>query len=140
MSQLTETDHPWIGVDAIITNDEGEILLVKRNATAKVYPGMWSLPSGKMEWGEEVKEAVTREVKEETGLDVDILGFTGKYYDQRGRHPTKTFVCLPHRCKVVGGTIKPEAGTEVAWFTQGEVRKMELAFDHKEMLRDEGLI
>ena len=44
-----ENDHPYIGVDNIIVNDEGKILLAKRASNSKYFPGMWNLISGKME-------------------------------------------------------------------------------------------
>lgn len=133
-------DHPWLGVDAIIEKD-GLILLVKRSASSKVYPGLWSLPSGKVEWGEEVSEAVKREVLEETGFDVEVEQFVGRYYDARGRHPSKTMICLPHTCKIIGGELKSGSdAAEANWFSPAEIRSLDLAFDHKKMLEDEGLL
>ena len=141
IQEKANNDHPWIGVDAIIKNCQKEILLLKRSADRKVYPNLWSLPSGKMEWGEEVKEAVIREVKEETGLKIRVIKFTGKYYDEKGRHPTKTIVCLPHYCEVASGKLKiNEESSEARWFKPKEIKNLELAFDHKKILADEKLI
>jgi 8-oxo-dGTP diphosphatase len=133
-------DHPWIGIDAIILNeDKTKILLIKRGSRA--YHGMWGFISGKVDWGEEIKETVVREAKEETNLDVEVEKFVGKYYDKKGRHPTKTMICLPHICKIIGGEVKAgDDATDAKWFTFEEVKEMELAFDHKQMLKDEGLI
>jgi 8-oxo-dGTP diphosphatase len=137
---MEQKDHPWIGVDAIILNeDKTKVLLIKRGS--KAYYGMWGFVSGKVEWGEEIKETVVREAKEEVNLDVEIERFIGRYYDKRGRHPTKTMICLPHICKVVGGELKPGSDAlEAKWFSLEEVKNMELSFDHKQMLVDEGLI
>jgi 8-oxo-dGTP diphosphatase len=133
-------DHPWIGIDAIILNeDKTKVLLIKRGS--KAYHGMWGLVSGKVDWGEEVKEAVIREAKEETNLDVEVVRFVGRYYDKRGRHPTKTMICLPHICKVIGGELKAgDDALDVKWFSLEEIKYMDLAFDHKQMLIDEKLI
>ena len=132
-------DHPWIGVDAIILNDKNEILLIKRGS--KTYHGYWGLIAETVEWGEEMKEAVVRGVKEETNLDVEVIKFVGRYYDKKGRHPTKTMLALPHICKVIGGELKAGSDAlEAKWFLLEEVKKMELSFDHKQMLEDEGLI
>jgi 8-oxo-dGTP diphosphatase len=135
-----EEDHPWIGIDAIILNDDkSKILLIKRGSEA--YHGMWGLVSGTVDWGEEVEEAIIREAKEETNLDIEIVKFVGKYYDKKGRHPTKTMICLPHICKVAGGELKPGSDAlDARWFSLEELKDMELAFDHKQMLIDEGLI
>jgi|GEM_PF-597787 len=134
-------DHPYLGVDAIIQNEKGEILLLKRSGDKKAYPDMWSLPSGMVEWGEEIKDAILREVKEETGLKVKVIKFTGRYYDKIGRHPTKTVICLPHYCKVIGGKLKiNQESSESGWFSPKKLEKMTLAFDQKKMLRDEKII
>jgi len=61
-------DHPVVGVGAIIIS-KGKILLEKRkNEPSR---GKWSIPGGLVELGESVEQAVIREVKEETGLDVE---------------------------------------------------------------------
>lgn len=134
-------DHPWIGIDAIILNDKDQLLLIKRDKNSKAYPGYWGLVSGKVDWGEEIEEAVVREVKEETNLDIEEPIFVGKYYDKKGRHPTKTMICLPHICKVTGGELIAGSDAEDAkWFGFNEVKNMDLAFDHKKMLEDKGLI
>jgi len=92
---MDQKDHPWIGVDNIIVDDEGRILLVKRSENIRSYPGMWGLVSGYIEWGETVEDALKREAKEEIGVEIEIVRFTGRYYDKKGRHPTKTIICLP---------------------------------------------
>ena len=59
-------------VTAVVVNDRGEILLQKRSDN-----GLWALPGGAMDIGEFIRETVIREVKEETGLDVEPLGLVG---------------------------------------------------------------
>ena len=69
---------------------------------------------------------------EEIGVELGNIKFTGRYYDKIGRHPTKTFICLPHTCDIISGTPKPVSECdEVRWFSKEEVRKMTLAYDHK---------
>lgn len=137
---MKQKDHPWLGIDAIILNaDKTKVLLIKRSS--KAYHGMWGFPSGKMKWGEEVRETVVREVKEETGLDIEVVRFVGRYYDKRGRHPSKTMICLPHLCRITGGRLKASSDAlDVKWFPLQKVKAMELAFDHKQMLIDERMI
>ena len=138
-----KNDHPWIGVDNIIINEKGEILLGKRSEQEKNFQGKWNLVSGMMEWGETVEEALKREAMEEIGVEVEVVKFTGRYYDAKDRHPTKTCIALPHLCKIVSGeprVVDPEEIVEVKWFKPEEIREMELAYDHKKMLEDEGLI
>lgn len=137
---MQNNDHPWIGIDAIILNEtEDKVLLIKRGS--KTYYGMWGVVSGKVEWGEEVKETVIREAKEEVNLDIEVVRFVGRYYDKKGRHPTKTMICLPHICKVKSGELKAGSDAmEAKWFLFEEIKNMELAFDHKQILADEGFI
>ncbi len=58
-------------VGALIRDDSGRMLLFK---TAK-WSGMWGIPGGKIEWGEPSEEALRREVREETGLEIDRIQF-----------------------------------------------------------------
>ena len=142
-SVMERKERAYIGVDNIIINDKGEILLNKRADTKKTFPGMWNLVSGDIEYGETVEEALKREAREEVGVEVEVIRFTGRYYDKKGRHPTKTVICLPHICRIVSGEPKinqPGEVSDIRWFKPEEIRKMELAFDHKQMLIDEGLI
>jgi ADP-ribose pyrophosphatase YjhB (NUDIX family) len=135
-------DRPYIGVDAIIQNNDGNILLIKRSETSKTYPGMWSLVSGMIEWKETVIDALRREVKEEIGQEIYDIEFTGRYYDTIGRHPTKTVICLPHQCKLrdYDFMLEPREVSALDWFLPSEIENMDLAFDHKQMLIDEKLI
>ncbi len=56
---------------AAIKNGE-KFLILKRSADAKIYPDYWDFPGGKLECGEDPKKGLKREVKEETGLEVEI--------------------------------------------------------------------
>lgn len=59
---------------AVVTDDDGRVLLVHR-----VDNGLWALPGGGMELGESIEDCAVREVKEETGLDVEIVSLVGVY-------------------------------------------------------------
>ena len=63
-------NSPVVGVGAVITNDSGEVVLIRRGLPPRA--GQWSIPGGKLEWGERVTDAVLREIREETGLIVTI--------------------------------------------------------------------
>jgi 8-oxo-dGTP diphosphatase len=62
-------------VRGIIKNNADEILIVKRHPKSRTDPEMWELPGGKVEQGEFFADALVREIKEETDLDVEVGDF-----------------------------------------------------------------
>lgn len=66
--------HPEVCVGGVVVHD-GRLLLVRRGRGAGV--GLWSIPGGRVEWGEALADAVVREVAEETGLAVVPAGWLG---------------------------------------------------------------
>ena len=65
-------------VNVVVTNDAGEILLIKRSDNDN-----WALPGGAIDLGESMTQAGIRETKEETGIDCEITGLVGIYSDPR---------------------------------------------------------
>lgn len=57
-------------VSGILRNSEGKILLLQRSQHNKTYKGYWQFPEGKIKFGEKPEEAIKREIKEETNLDI----------------------------------------------------------------------
>ena len=72
-------EHPKhiIAVSAFVTNEKGEALLVKTHWRSDT----WEAPGGQVEEGESLDKAVCREVLEETGIIIRLLGITGIYYN-----------------------------------------------------------
>ncbi len=83
-----------VAVYAVIMQDD-EVLLAHRRDI-----DWWNLPGGGMETGETVEEAMCREVREETGLEVEVEGLVGVY-----SKPRKDEVVLALRCRITGGTL-----------------------------------
>jgi len=87
-----------VAVYGLILNQVGEVLLVKRSMEDS-YPGIWEMPGGALEFGEQPQIGALREVKEETNLEVEILypittlsGFSGK--SPHTQVVRITFLCL----------------------------------------------
>ncbi|MFI6683075.1 NUDIX domain-containing protein [Streptomyces sp. NPDC050485] len=67
-----------VAASAVVTDSEGRLLLQRRRDN-----NLWALPGGGMELGDSLPGTAVREVKEETGLDVEITGLVGTYTDPR---------------------------------------------------------
>lgn len=74
--------RPVVGIAAAARTADGRWLLIRRSDS-----GMWALPGGTLEWGEELRPAITREVLEETGAEVLALGELLGVYSAPGRDP-----------------------------------------------------
>ena len=74
MAAIVQPTRPQIAVSAAIFRD-GKVLLTRRaRSPAK---GFYSLPGGRVEFGESLHQALAREIDEETGLDIEIIGLAG---------------------------------------------------------------
>ncbi len=74
---MEKRNMPGVGLGVIILNELGEVLLLLRNSEPEKalsnmhLEGTWTLPAGKVKYGETLKEAAVRKVKQETNLDID---------------------------------------------------------------------
>jgi ADP-ribose pyrophosphatase YjhB (NUDIX family) len=94
---MTRSDGAVPCVGGLAYDDEGRLLLVQRaNDPGR---GRWSLPGGRVEPGEDDAAALVREMREETGLDVEPGPLVGRV--QRGR-----YAIADYRCTVRGGTLR----------------------------------
>jgi len=95
MIEATNSAPFRIGVFALIFDEEQRILLAHRRDI-----DWWNLPGGGMEHNETVEEAVCREVREETGLEVEVKYPVGIY-----SKPQKQEVVLTFNCRAIGGIL-----------------------------------
>lgn len=114
--------HPVVGVGAVVVRG-GRALIVKRAHEPR--QGEWSLPGGLLELGESLQDAVRREIKEETGLDI-VVGpiietFDRVHRDAAGRiryhFVIVDFVCWSDQGEAVAGSD----AEQVAWITGGQL-------------------
>jgi 8-oxo-dGTP diphosphatase len=116
---------PVPGVGAVIVADD-RILLVRRGRGA--HAGRWAVPGGKQRFGETMREAVAREVLEETGLVVDVgdVVWVGDALDD-GDPPAWHYALVDFACTVAGGDLRPgDDALDVAWVTLAEARELDL--------------
>ena len=127
-------------VDAVIEDNAGNVVLIKRKFPP--YQGYYALPGGFIEKGESASKALIREVKEETNLYVKILHKIG-FYDEEGRDPRGNIHSTAFKCSIIGDITQMKSGDDskkVELIPIDKVQFIELAFDHKEILKDAKLI
>nr|TFG55185.1 MAG: NUDIX domain-containing protein [Hyphomicrobiales bacterium] len=106
------SSRPILAVGAVIENNAGEILLVRRGWPPR--ENEWSIPGGKVEWGEAVQNALIREVAEETGLDIELAGLidiVNSFIRDEAGHLTYHHVLLDYAARSRTGTAR--AGDDV---------------------------
>jgi 8-oxo-dGTP diphosphatase len=126
-------------VGAIAVRD-GSLLLVRRGRPPAV--GRWSLPGGRVEPGESDADAVVREVREETGLDVRVAGFAGTVERAAGgERPDVVFSIHDYVVEVVGGRLRAgDDAADVAWCDATSLARLELTDGLLEALSGWGVL
>jgi len=108
--------RPIVGVGAVIVQG-GQVLIVKRRY--EPLAGRWSLPGGTLELGETLEAGVIREMREETGLDVEV-GPVIEVFDRIMLDDTRRvryhFVLVDYLCRPVGGTLAASSDVDRAIF------------------------
>ncbi|SRX94725.1 NUDIX hydrolase [Frankia sp. EAN1pec] [Mycobacterium shimoidei] len=101
---------------AIVTNDNGEILLLKRRDNS-----LWTIPGGGHEAGETIEDTAVREVREETGLEVSITGLVGVYTNPAhvvaySDGEVRQQFSLCYTTRITGGQLAIDhESTDLAW-------------------------
>ena len=137
-----QLNKPVVGltVDAVIEDRNGNVVLIKRKYPP--FQNYYALPGGFIKEREKPTNAVIREVKEETNLDIKIEHKIG-IYTEEGRDPRGTVHTTAYKCRIVGDISKIRGGDdskEAELIPISELKNIELAFDHKKILEDANLL
>lgn len=126
---MTAGARPRVGVGAVILQD-GNLLMIKRGRPPR--QGQWAVPGGKVRWGETLHEAVVREVREETGLEVkvDELVWVGETIGEDWH-----FILLDFAAHVLGGVLEPaDDADEAVWVPLSEVDRLPITSSMTDLL------
>ena len=107
-----------VGTTAVVVDDQGRVLLQRRSDD-----GLWGLPGGWLDPGETPEQGVVREVREETGLDIEVLRLAA-VFSKLAQLPSgpHSMVGLTYLARATGGELRPDhEALEVAWRRPQEI-------------------
>ena len=136
----TDLRYPVPAVAAIILRDD-EILLVKRGSEPGL--GKWSIPGGSLEIGETLEEGLKREVREETGLQIEVgrlAGIGDLIVSDQGVLKWH-YLLINYLAVATGGELRPATdATECRWVELSEIRAYDVTKSVLHRLEELGLI
>ncbi len=128
-------EKPYIvSIYAILRNEKGEFLLLRRSENSHSNPGKWDLPGGNLIHGEPLEEAVVREVWEETGVSIvpgEIAGYV------TFELPDKRVIAVVYDGGYIIADVKlSDEHTEYAWISLDNILELDALPGHfKEFFR-----
>ena len=104
-----------VSVTGVITDDRGRALLIQRRDNHH-----WEPPGGVLEPGETIHDGLRREVREETGLEIEPVALTGVY-----KNMNRAIIALVFRCKITGGQLQAtDEAQAYRWAAEAEIREL----------------
>lgn len=127
-SRDTRERRTVLGAGAVIWNDRNEVLLVRR--ANPPLRDEWSLPGGKVEFRETLRDALTREIREETGLEIEILGLIDVVelvHDIDADTTTSHYVLVDYCARALSDeAVARSDASEARWFSLAEIDALPL--------------
>ena len=103
-----------VSVSGVIPDDHGRVLLIRRRDNQH-----WEPPGGVLELTETIQDGLRREIREETGLDIEPGLLTGVY-----KNMPRGIIALVFRCKITGGQLTAnDEATAFRWADQADIRQ-----------------
>lgn len=127
MTQREFPRSPLVGVGGVVIHRRRVLLVLRGREPLK---GRWSIPGGLVELGEELQEAVRRELKEETGLDVEPQAMIAAFdrIQRAGRRVRYHFVIVDYLCRRKGGRLKSASDVvDARWVRREELAQYDLS-------------
>ena len=115
-------EGPVLVTSAIIIKD-GRLLIAKRHDGATFEPGKWEFPGGKVDFGEHPEDTIEREIREELGMEVEVLRLHRVdtcVYSVPGRN--RHVVILFYICRIMSGDPRPLDCQELKWIERRELK------------------
>ena len=119
---------PLVGVGVVVFNESKQVLLVKRsNEPSK---GLWAIPGGSVELGEQVRETAIREVHEECNVNIelsDLLGVVDLIMKDKNEKVQYHYILIDYLANYLSGELCPQSDvSEAGWFAQDELQNLEI--------------
>lgn len=129
-------DRPLVGVGAIVV-EKGRVALIKRGKAPLL--GEWSVPGGRLELGETLRQGTEREALEETGLVVratELLGIFDRIVLDDAQRTAYHYVLIDFLCEVISGELRASSDADDAgWFMPEQTSQLPLAQDTAEVIK-----
>jgi 8-oxo-dGTP diphosphatase len=123
-----------MAVKAVVLDDAGRCLLIRRSAKNRLFAGCWEWPGGKLDPGESFATGLLREVMEECGLEVELTGLAGALEFEM---PKVRVVLLCMEARLTGGTMRlSDEHDESAWVQLADLKEWTLPDHHRDFMLD----
>lgn len=128
--------YPIPSVGALIFRD-GKLLIIRRGNPP--YAGYWSIPGGKVKWGESLEKALKREIREELSVEIEIeklAGIVESIY-REGDEVKYHYIIIDYFCRIVSGEpVASDDALELRWVSIEELSKLDVTPTLLKLLRD----
>ncbi len=118
-------------VTAAVIERDGRLLIARRRAGGR-FGGVWEFPGGKVESGEEPRDGLRREIREELDLDIDVGPALGEF---PFASETLTLILIAFRAAIREGVMRLSDHSEIAWVLPSELSGYDFALPDRPLVR-----